>query len=166
MKKRRLPSVSRESASVSQPTDMFSTLAFIAASIAPVPDSWVDAVEHIESSGRGADTPAGDTGQARGPFQFWHSAWMDCSDIRRQVGLPTYPYKMATDPVIARQYAQTWLAHLRSRVSRRLGRPANAGETWLAFNMGMTGFGSYGYNMQKVPDRKFMKAHQININVR
>ena len=147
-------------------TDMLSTLAFIAASIAPVPESWVDGVEHIESSGRGASTPSGDHGRANGPFQFWYATWMDCSDIRRQAGLKTYPYKMANDPVIARQYAQTWLAYLRSRVSRRLGRPANAGETWLAFNMGMAGFGSYGYNMNKVPDAKFMKAHHLNLSVR
>lgn len=145
---------------------MLSTLAFIAASIAPVPEKWVDAVEHVESSGRGADTPRGDTGRARGPFQFWHAAWLDCSDIRRQAGLPTYPYRLASDPVIARQYARTWLAYLRSKVSRRLGRPANAGETWLAYNLGMSGFGSYGYDIQKVPDRKFMKANLININVR
>jgi len=145
---------------------MLTTLAFIAASIAPVPEKWVDAVEQVESSGRGADTPSGDTGRARGPFQFWHAAWMDCSDVRRQAGLPTYPYRLASDPVIARQYAHTWLAYLRSKVSRRLGRPANAGETWLAFNLGMSGFGSYGYNIQKVPDRKFMKANLININVR
>ena len=133
-----------------------------AASLALMPDAWVDAVEQTESSGRGAATPSGDNGRASGPFQFWSVAWADCSALRRKIGLPVHPYSMAKDPDISRCYAKTWLAHLRGRLAEQLGRPASLGETWLAWNMGMRGYGRYGFNMHKVPDAKFIKAHRLN----
>ncbi|HSG19539.1 MAG TPA: hypothetical protein VLA31_02115, partial [Burkholderiaceae bacterium] len=44
-----------------------------------VSEPVVQAVEMVESSGRGAATPDGDGGKAIGPLQ-WHAvAWKDCS---------------------------------------------------------------------------------------
>jgi hypothetical protein len=142
------------------------SLILASAAFAPIPERWVDAVEHIESSGRGADTPLGDGSRAKGPFQFWSEAWADCSRLRKKAGLPVYPYSKASDPHIARQYATTWLSWLRSQVGKQLGRPANLGETWLAYNLGVTGFARYGYQISKVPDRKFIKAASLNNSVR
>lgn len=45
-----------------------------------VPD-WrerlLDAIEQVESGGRGARTPDGDGGRAIGPFQIWEAYWID-----------------------------------------------------------------------------------------
>ena len=133
-----------------------------AALLAPMPDAWVDAVEQVESSGRGADTPDGDGGRASGPFQFWAVAWADCSAVRKKLGMPVYPYRMAKDPVIARSYAKVWLAHMRKRLGDKVGRSPTLGETWLAWNLGLAGYARYNYNMQGVPDSKFMKAYRLN----
>lgn len=127
-----------------------------------MPTHWVNAVEQIESSGRGASTPLGDSGLARGPFQFHRSAWEDCTEVRRQAGLKTYSYSKASDPAIARQYATSWLSYLRSRLTLKLGRQPNLGETWLAWNLGMTGFARYGYRIDFVPERKMRKAATLN----
>lgn len=127
-----------------------------------MPQKWVDAVEQIESSRRGASTPLGDKGKAKGPFQFHKSAWDDCTKIRRSVGLPTYPYSKASDPFISRQYATTWLSYLRQQLGNKIGRSPNIGETWLAWNLGMTGFSRYGYRISMVPDIKMRKAAILN----
>jgi len=137
-----------------------------AALIAPMPDAWVDAVEHVESSGRGAETPAGDNGRAIGPFQFWEVSWQDCSALRKKLGLPVYPYSKAKDPAIARSYAKVWLAHVRRKLKAKLGYDPSLGETWLAWNLGMTGYGRFGFRMTNVPDHKFMVAHRLNNAVR
>lgn len=142
---------------------MITTLTTLAASLlAPMPDAWVDAVEQVESSGKGASTPDGDGGRAKGPFQFWSVSWADCSSLRKKLGMSVHPYSEAKDPVIARSYAKVWLAHLRKQLDTKLGRSPTLGETWLVWNLGMTGYGRYGYNMHKVPDAKFMKANRLN----
>ena len=82
--------------------------------------------------------------------------------MRRQAGLKTYPYSKASDPAIARQYATSWLSYLRSRLTLKLGRQPNLGETWLAWNLGMTGFARYGYRIDFVPERKMRKAATLN----
>lgn len=133
-------------------------LAALAAATAPVPDAWIDAVEHIESSGRGEATPDGDGGKASGPFQFWSVAWADCSKVRKAQGLPTYPYSKAKDRKAAREYARTWLTHLRDRLHAQIGRQPNAAETWLAYNLGFTGFARHDFQWGLVPQAKFDKA--------
>ena len=47
-----------------------------------VPEAVVQAVEQVESSGRGAKTPKGDNGKAIGCLQWHSSAWADCSAMR------------------------------------------------------------------------------------
>lgn len=122
----------------------------------------VQAVEQVESSGRGAATPRGDGGKAVGPLQ-WHSvAWRDCSAIRRKAGLPVYPYADAAIPAKAREYARTWLTVLKVRLAERIGRQPFPGEIWLAWNLGWSGFEKYGFSWAFVPRVKFDKARQVN----
>ena len=124
----------------------------------PVPEAWVDAVEHVESGGRNI---SGDKGKAAGVFQFWATAWADCSKVRAKAGLPVHPYHMATNRKVAREYARTWLTYLRNRLTIEIGRPASAAETWLAYNLGLTGFKAVGYQWAFVPADKFSKALTI-----
>lgn len=127
-----------------------------------VSDPVLQAVEQIESSGRGAKTPDGDGGLARGPLQ-WHSvAWADCSALRRKAGLAVYPYADARNPAKAREYARTWLTALKVRLARQIGRQPFPGEVWLAWNLGWTGFEKYGFSLAYVPKAKFDKARQVN----
>lgn len=127
-----------------------------------VPDALLLAVEQVESSGRGASTPAGDGGKAIGPLQFHRSAWTDVSAVRRQAGLKVWPYSFAADPMRARAYALTWLTVLKIRLAKEIGRPPLAGEIWLAWNLGWTGFRRYGFQWARVPDAKFDRARTVN----
>jgi hypothetical protein len=127
-----------------------------------VPEPIVQAVEQVESSGRGAATPLGDGGKARGPLQ-WHAvAWADCSKVRRKAGLAVWSYSSASDPVRARDYARTWLTVLKVRLASAIGRQPLPGEIWLAWNLGLTGFSRYGFQWAEVPSAKFAKARQVN----
>lgn len=127
-----------------------------------IPEQTLQAVEHIESSGRGASTPRGDGGKALGCLQ-WHAvAWKDCSAIRRKAGLAVYPYADAAVPAKARDYARTWLTVLKVRLADQIGRQPHPGEIWLAWNLGWTGFRRYGFQWAEVPAAKFDKARQVN----
>jgi hypothetical protein len=125
----------------------------------PVPDSWLKAIEGIESGG---DPKAiGDKGLARGLFQFHKAAWDDTTKLRKINNLPVYPFTKATNSWVSQEYAQTYLAYLRHRLSEKIGRPAMAHETWLAFNLGMTGFSRYKYQVALVPQARYDKAMVI-----
>lgn len=127
-----------------------------------VSEPVLQAVEQVESSGRGAATPRGDGGKAIGPLQ-WHAvAWRDCSAIRRKAGLPVYPYADAANPARARDYARTWLTALKLRLQAAIGRAPFPGEIWLAWNLGWSGFSRYGFQWAEVPSAKFAKARQVN----
>ena len=127
-----------------------------------VPDQTLQAVEQVESSGRGAATPDGDGGKAIGPLQ-WHAvAWKDCSAIRRKAGLEVWPYSDARNPARAREYAKTWLTVLKVRLAAQIGRQPFPGEIWLAWNLGWSGFSRYGFQWAEVPAGKFEKARQVN----
>ena len=127
-----------------------------------IPEQTLQAVEHIESSGRGAKTPKGDGGKALGCLQ-WHSvAWKDCSAIRRKAGLAVFPYADAANPTKARDYARTWLTVLKVRLATEIGRTPLPGEIWLAWNLGWSGYSRYGFSLAFVPRTKFDKARQVN----
>lgn len=127
-----------------------------------VPEPVLQAVEMVESSGRGASTPLGDCGKARGPFQWHSAAWSDCSAIRRKAGLAVWPYSAASDPAKAKDYARTWLTVLKVRLTAEMGRQPFPGEIWLAWNLGWTGFSRYDFQWAEVPAAKFAKARQVN----
>lgn len=128
-----------------------------------VPDRWVDAVAQIETNNRNID---GDNGLAAGVFQWHKAGWSDCTKLRKQACLKTYPYSKAKDPAIAREYASFWLSYLRGVITVKIGRPALLGETWLAYNLGVTGFSKYGYSMSLVPKEKYIKAAKLQLLVR
>lgn len=125
-----------------------------------VPDRWVDAVAQIETNNRNID---GDNGLAAGVFQWHKAAWSDCTKLRKQAGLKAYLYSKAKDPDIAREYASFWLSYLRGVMTVKMGRPALLGETWLAYNLGVTGFSKYGYSMSLVPEDKYIKAAKLQL---
>ena len=127
-----------------------------------IPEQTLQAVEQVESSGRGAATPRGDRGKALGCLQ-WHSvAWKDCSAIRRKAGLDVFPYADAANPAKARDYARTWLTVLKVRLATEIGRQPYPGEIWLAWNLGWSGYARYGFSWAFVPRVKFDKARQVN----
>ena len=138
-------------------------LASLTANATPVSDRWLDAIQKIETGGEAApDNAVGDGGKARGRFQFHRAAWTDCSKIRKEMGLPTYPYSKATDKAIATDYARTWLTALRERLAGEIGRPARADEVWLAFNLGFSGFKKHHFQTHLVTDdARYNKAVQI-----
>ena len=124
-----------------------------------VPESWLLAIQGIESGG---DAKAvGDKGKARGLFQFHKDAWDEATKIRKINNLPVYPFTKATNPWVSTEYAQTYIAFLRHRLSEKIGRPAMAHEVWLAFNLGMTGFSRYKYQVALVPQARYDKAMVI-----
>ena len=129
----------------------------------PIPDRWLTAIEQVESNSRNI---SGDAGLAQGVMQFHKEAWSDCSKLRKQAGLKSYPYSKAKDPAIAREYAGFWLSYLRGVLTAKIGRPALLGETWLAYNLGVTGFGKYHYSMSLVPQEKYIKAAKLQILIR
>ena len=138
------------------------TIALLSAT-SPVPDAWLNAVAMTESSNQNIN---GDrcrkTGvyRARGIFQFHAKTWRDCSKLRKSQGKAVYPYSKANDEQIAREYAKTWLTYLKAVLTRKYGRAPSVGEVWLAYNMGLDGFGRYHYDIHQVPQRKMTKAVQ------
>lgn len=126
----------------------------------PVPDTWVAAVEQIETGGRNI---AGDKGAAKGVLQWHAKAWADCSQVRKAAKLPTWPYASAGDPERARAYAATWLTYLRARLTQEIGRPALANETWLAWNLGYEGFRRYRFQAwhPDLPAAKYNAACRV-----
>ncbi len=135
-------------------------LAAMAVIVSPVPDKWIDDIEQVESAGKAC--AIGDGGKAIGSFQFWSTAWADCSKVRKEQGLPVYPYAPgARSPKRSREYATTWLNHLRHRLSQDIGREANIAEVWLAYNLGYEGFRKYGFRPAEVPGIKCHKAFAL-----
>lgn len=128
-----------------------------------VSDPVLQAVEHVETGGcADPDRAVGDSGKARGRYQFHRQAWEDCSKLRKINKLSVYPYASASDPAIARDYARTWLTALKVRLAQQIGRQPFPGEIWLAWNLGWSGFRRYGFQWAEVPAAKFEKARQVN----
>ncbi len=138
-------------------------VASLTANANPVPDKWLDAIQRIESGGHpDPDNALGDGKKARGRFQFHKEAWADCTKLRKQMGLPVFPYAKANDKAIATEYARTWLTALRERLTAEIGRPALAHETWLAFNLGFVGFKKFMFQPSLVTDEaRYNKAIKI-----
>lgn len=77
----------------------------------------LNALAIIESDNK--PNAIGDThdpdGPALGAFQIHQKAWDDISALRKANGMTTYPYHDALKPVIAREYATTFLRTIISR---------------------------------------------------
>lgn len=138
---------------------MTTALLLSLSTLQPVPDCWLDSVERIESRSRAV---WGDHGKAAGYFQFHYGTWEFCSKLRKEAGLPVYPYSDAMDHQRSREYAQSWLTYLRGYLTNKYdGRPAHLGEVWLAFNLGLNGFSEYNYNWMSVDGWRYRKAVDV-----
>jgi hypothetical protein len=93
----------------------------------------------------------GDSGLARGEFQFHKAAWEQVSAQRKAQGKKAYPYAYAHDRFVARQYAEAYLTWLGDDLHRRLGRKPLAWEVYAAFNRGVGGFATLGFRFDRLP---------------
>ena len=93
----------------------------------------------------------GDSGLARGEFQFHKAAWEQVSAQRKAQGKKAYAYAYAHDRFVARQYAEAYLTWLGTDLQRRLGRKPLAWEVYAAFNRGVGGFKALGYRFSNLP---------------
>lgn len=125
---------------------------------ADVPDHWIDAIEKIESNCRNV---TGDRGLAKGYFQFHKSTWGFVSALRKGAKLKTYAYKYASDKSVSREYATSYLNYLYAELTERIGRPPFVSELWLAYNMGLDGFGRIGYQTCNASETKYNTAIKL-----
>lgn len=85
----------------------------------------LDAIEFVESGGRGADTPDGDGGLAIGPFQIHEIYWTDAVD--RQPDLRERGYTACRDPQYARAVVRAYLARYHANTAEQMARIHNGG---------------------------------------
>lgn len=136
-------------------------LALFAYSCSGAVDSeFLRKVEQIESSGR--EWVIGDSGRARGCFQFHYPAWLDVSQYRAVRKLPTYPYQMATNRDIARLYAATYFHILQARFYRANNRAATRSELLVAYQTGFSRFRQRGFSLSKSPIKSQLAVQKLN----
>lgn len=115
-----------------------------------VDSNFVSAVGKIESSNN--PNAVGDSGRARGEFQFWKPAWDQINAARKARGQPQYDWAVyAHDKAIAGQYAYEYLSWIESSLCRRLKRQPSKAEIYAGFNLGLGSFAKRGYDLSKVP---------------
>lgn len=124
-------------------------LAAATAGATVVTDQFLARVAVVESNNR-ADA-VGDSGKARGAFQFWSVAWDHASQLRKAKGLPVYSYSSAFDATRATEYARTYLLYLEASLAKSLKRNPTAGEVYAAWNCGLGRFRQLGYDLGQVP---------------
>lgn len=112
-------------------------------------DRLIGIVSSIESSDN--DQAVGDSGKARGRFQFHYEAWVQVSIQRRKDGLKAYPYAYAHDHLVSEQYFKDYLDWIKKSLTKRLGRPALAWEVYASYNRGVQGFANLRYNFSALP---------------
>jgi len=93
----------------------------------------------------------GDSGLARGEFQFHRDAWEQMSAQFKKQGKKSYPYAYAHDSIVARKYADAYLSWISSSLQSKLGRKPLAWEIYAAFNRGVGGFQSVGFKFSRLP---------------
>jgi hypothetical protein len=135
-------------------------LYMIATSSSGASAQFLDAIERIESNGN--PHAIGDNGRARGPYQFWATAWADCSRARSKQGLSVAPYWGATNRAVARSYAMTYLGMLESSLTRALRRTPTHAELYAAWNMGFTAYRRTGFSLSRCPESTRRAAARIN----
>lgn len=113
---------------------------------AAISEKFLDAIAHIESSGR--SRVIGDGGKARGMFQLHRAAWEDARKISPLIG----DYQTgALNPATARQVARVYLNILAARLERALGYAPTSGQVYAAFNLGFAGFKKRGFDLNRCP---------------
>ena len=111
-----------------------------------VSDKFLDAVAHIESSGR--SDVIGDGGKARGMFQLHRAAW---SDAQKRNPLVVDYVSGSTNPSASRLAAKTYLNILAERFTLNNKRPPTPGELYACYNMGFAGFSKIGFELNRAP---------------
>tara|TARA_Y100000588_G_scaffold351237_1_gene402896 strand:- start:312 stop:770 length:459 start_codon:yes stop_codon:yes gene_type:complete len=120
---------------------------------------WLDLVEQVESSGN--SKAVGDSGRARGAFQFWKIAWDDVNNYRRDRGFKIFGYEYAWDPHVSRVYAENLADLQRIRMIRATGRDPDAGELYALYNLGFNGFKRRQFRLNDCPRVTRVKAAKI-----
>ena len=91
-------------------------------------DKLLDAIEQVESSGRGANTPDGDNGKAIGPFQIHYVYWKDAVEYDKSLANKTY--QDCRDPKYARKVAKAYLTRYgKGKTNDQMARIHNGGPT-------------------------------------
>lgn len=123
----------------------------ITASAGQIDQSFIKTVGKIESNN---NTGAiGDSGRARGEFQFWKPAWDQINASHKARGEPQYDWKTyAHDKRIASQYAYEYLSWIEVSLRRRLNRQPSKAEIYAGYNLGLGSFAKRGYDLTKVPE--------------
>ena len=89
-------------------------------------DALLDAIEQVESSGRGVNTPDGDGGKAIGPFQIWKSYWKDAVEYDKS--LASGSYQDCRKPEYARRVVRAYLTRYgRGKTNEEMARIHNGG---------------------------------------
>lgn len=111
---------------------------------------FLSTVGKIESSNN--PKAVGDSGRARGEFQFWKPAWDQISAARKARGQTQYDWAVyAHDKAVARQYAYEYLSWIEASLTRRLKRKPSRAEIYAGYNLGLGSFAKRGYDLSKVP---------------
>ena len=104
-------------------TIVISMIASVA--LAQPSENLLDAIEQVESSGMGANTPDGDGGKAIGPFQIHRAYWRDAVEFDRTIG---GKYEDCRKPEYARKVVRAYLSRYgKGKSAKELARIHNGG---------------------------------------
>jgi hypothetical protein len=89
-------------------------------------ETLLDAIEQVESSGKGSNTPDGDNGKAIGPFQIHYVYWKDAVEYDKSLANGTY--QKCRDPFYARKVARAYLTRYgKGKTDLQMARIHNGG---------------------------------------
>jgi len=98
---------------------------FASVALAQPSENLLDAIEQVESSGMGANTPDGDGGKAIGPFQIHRAYWKDAVEFDRTIG---GKYEDCRKPEYARKIVRAYLSRYgKGKSAKELARIHNGG---------------------------------------
>jgi hypothetical protein len=98
---------------------------FASVALAQPSENLLDAIEQVESSGMGANTPDGDGGKAIGPFQIHRAYWKDAVEFDRTIG---GKYEDCRKPEYARKVVRAYLSRYgKGKSAKELARIHNGG---------------------------------------
>ena len=98
---------------------------FASVALAQPSENLLDAIEQVESSGMGANTPDGDGGKAIGPFQIHKAYWRDAVEFDRTIG---GKYEDCRKPEYARKVVRAYLSRYgKGKSAKELARIHNGG---------------------------------------
>lgn len=123
-------------------------LALQSASLIPS-DKLLVAIATVESGRK--PWAVGDHGLAFGAFQIHKAAWADVNITRKESGKTQFAHARAFDPEISKEYAREFLAMLNLQLSQAMKRYPSPGETYAAYNLGVSGFSRRKFKMERCP---------------